>query len=279
MRSSELSIAVLLPDVLGTYSDAGNAAVLAARARWAGVPVEVLHVTADRTPPAGCDLYLLGGGEDAAQSFAVRWLSGHRRLVRTLAESATTLAVCAGLQVLGTAFTATDGTTVAGVGVLPLRTTPGRRRAVGRAVVSTDRPDGVGLVSGFENHRGVTELGPGLRPLGRVIVGTGNGVPQDGTRVRRRPRYDGVLTDRVLGTYLHGPVLALNPGLADLLLHRATGHTTASFGGCAPASVSGAVAAARSHYLRRVRWRRLRHRTGTESRHAGSPGWSRASRA
>ena len=36
---------------------------------------------------------------------------------------------------------------------------------------------------------------------------------------------DGALTDHIVATYLHGPVLARNPALADHLLERATGQT------------------------------------------------------
>jgi CobQ-like glutamine amidotransferase family enzyme len=35
---------------------------------------------------------------------------------------------------------------------------------------------------------------------------------------------EGAYDDRVLATYLHGPVLARNPALADLLLSRVLGH-------------------------------------------------------
>jgi hypothetical protein len=35
---------------------------------------------------------------------------------------------------------------------------------------------------------------------------------------------EGVLTPSAVGTYLHGPVLARNPALADLLLRRTTGQ-------------------------------------------------------
>jgi CobQ-like glutamine amidotransferase family enzyme len=34
-----------------------------------------------------------------------------------------------------------------------------------------------------------------------------------------------VLTERIVGTYLHGPVLARNPALADHILHKATGES------------------------------------------------------
>lgn len=209
---SAVRIAVLLPDALGTYSDHGNATVLAQRARWRGIPVEVCEVPAGAEPPAQCDIYLLGGGEDAAQVLAAEWLGRHRSLCRALSAGGTTLAVCAGLQILGEWTQDSRGRRVAGAGVLDLTTSTGRRRAVGEVVTECADP-GVGALTGFENHAGRTRLGPGLRPLGRVVRGVGNGVG-DG---------DGVLTDRIVGTYLHGPVLARNPALADAVLESVTG--------------------------------------------------------
>jgi hypothetical protein len=214
---STVSIGLLLPDVLGTYSDAGNATVLAQRLTWRGIPVEMISCDAGSTPPTGCDIYLLGGGEDAAQLFAADWLRRYPALLAALDRSAVTLAVCAGLQVLGRTMTGADGRDHRGVELLDLTTFPGRRRATGRIVTRCDI-EGVGLLCGFENHRGVTMLGPGLRPLGQVLNGTGN------RRRMGRSGADGVLTDRIVGTYLHGPVLARNPALADHLLTRATGH-------------------------------------------------------
>ena len=46
-----------------------------------------------------------------------------------------------------------------------------------------------------------------MKPLATVLTGVGNG---DGT--------EGAYHGRVVGTYLHGPVLVRNPSLADLLL-------------------------------------------------------------
>ena len=71
------------------------------------------------------------------------------------------------------------------------------------------------MLTGFENHLGRTVLGRGSSPLGRVLVGVGNG---DGT--------DGAVSvsGRVIGTYLHGPVLARNPALADWMLESALGE-------------------------------------------------------
>jgi CobQ-like glutamine amidotransferase family enzyme len=205
-------IAVLLPDVLGTYSDGGNATVLAQRLRWRGIPVEVRRVTSSDVPPVECDLYLVGGGEDGAQAFAADWLRRHPGLCGTLRERAPTLAVCAGLQALGRWVQDSAGHRHLGADVLDLTTVPGARRAVGEVVTRCAIP-GVGSLTGFENHRGVTTLGAGLRPLGRVVRGVGNGAGGQG---------DGVLTPTVVGTYLHGPVLARNPELADALLSQVT---------------------------------------------------------
>ena len=69
-------------------------------------------------------------------------------------------------------------------------------------------------LTGFENHGGRTALGADALPLAQVRVGVGNG-GGDGT--------EGALAGRIVGTYLHGPVLARNPALADLLLGWALG--------------------------------------------------------
>lgn len=216
-RESAVRIGALLPQVLSTYSDGGNVTVLAQRLRWRGIPVEVCEVSIGRVPPTGCDLYVLGGGEDAAQVFAAEWLRSHPRLLDAMRQTATTFAVCAGLQILGRWMEGVDGRRHPGADLLDLTTSPWRRRAVGEVITRCAIP-GVGLLTGFENHSGATTLGPGARPLGEVLRGIGNATPGRG---------DGVLTDRILGTYLHGPVLARNPALADAVLGMVTGHVLA----------------------------------------------------
>jgi hypothetical protein len=79
----------------------------------------------------------------------------------------------------------------------------------------------VPTITGFENHGGRTTLGAGVAPLATVTRGIGNG---DGSGT------EGAVTGRVLGTYLHGPVLARNPALADLLLSWALDIEPATLG-------------------------------------------------
>ncbi|WP_410564056.1 type 1 glutamine amidotransferase [Amycolatopsis sp. cmx-4-61] len=213
MADSTVHIGLLLPEVLGTYGDTGNAQVLSKRLHWRGLDAEVVPVGLGEPVPSTLDLYLLGGGEDGAQALAAAHLRKYPGLRRAVAGGAVVFGVCAGLQVLGTRFRGLDGVDHDGLGLLDLTTEPGEQRAVAELVATPSRLlDGQAL-TGFENHLGVSKLGADSEPLGRVVRGTGNG---DGT--------EGAVTDRVVGTYLHGPALARNPALADLLLTWTVGH-------------------------------------------------------
>lgn len=208
-----VTVALLFPDLLGTYGDSGNARVLAARLRWRGIDTDVLTVRSGEPVPESCEIYVVGGGEDLPQYQAARQLgagAGSGPLSRAVDRGAVVLAVCAGLQILGHRFTGPGGTPVEGVGLLDVVSEPGAGpRMVGEIVVDPDPDLRLPALSGYENHAGVTTLGPQAAPLGRTRVGSGNG---GGSGV------DGAVAGRVLGTYLHGPVLARNPALADLLL-------------------------------------------------------------
>jgi hypothetical protein len=211
MRDSAVRIVVLAHDLLSTYGDLGNGIVAATRLRWRGHEAELVVHDGGAPVPASGDLYLLGGGEDAPQALAFTELSATDGLTRALDGGAVLLGVCAGYQLLGHRFETTDGRHLPGFGLLDVETVPGGRtpRAVGEIAVEPDPALGLPTLTGFENHGGRTILAAGARPLGRVVAGVGN-TGQDGT--------EGAYHDRVVGTYLHGPVLVRNPALADLLL-------------------------------------------------------------
>ena len=76
-----VSIALLYPELLGTYGDGGNAAVLAQRLRWRNIPAEVVDVHAGEAIPGGCQIYVMGGGEDAPQALAAQELRSGSVLV------------------------------------------------------------------------------------------------------------------------------------------------------------------------------------------------------
>jgi lipid II isoglutaminyl synthase (glutamine-hydrolysing) len=211
-NGDRLSIALLYPTVLGLYGDRGNASVLAHRAKARGMDAEILIIDPGMAVPDQADIYLLGGGEDIAQTTGCELLRTDGGLARAHARDAVIFAVCAGMQILGTSFPA-DGRIVNGLDLLDIVSTPGTPRAVGELLteaIGIDLP----TMTGYENHGGRSQLGVGLKPLGRVVAGIGNGV-SDGT--------EGAVQGHTLATYMHGPALVRNPAMADLLLGWAIG--------------------------------------------------------
>ncbi|MFI8978261.1 type 1 glutamine amidotransferase [Nocardia asteroides] len=214
MSESTIRIGLVLPDVMGTYGDGGNALVLRQRLRMRGYDAEIVDITLTDPVPDSFDIYTLGGAEDSAQRLATRHLQKYPGLQQAAAKGAPVLAICAAIQVLGNWYETSAGEKVDGVGLFDVTTSPQATRAIGEV---TTTPVLAGLsapLTGFENHRGGTRLGPDAAPLAKVTRGVGNGVG-DGT--------EGVVQGSVIGTYLHGPALARNPELADFLIARALG--------------------------------------------------------
>jgi CobQ-like glutamine amidotransferase family enzyme len=196
-----LNVCVLYPELLGTYGDGGNGLVLAQRARRRGVEATLTLVGLRDEVPAA-DVYLLGGGEDGPQRLA-RDLLSDSSFVERVEDGAHVVAVCAGLQILGTTFCVEGDDKYAGLGLVDVVTARGEKRSVGELVVNV----GGQMLVGFENHGGRTSLAGGVQPLGTVVRGRAN----DGL-------VDGYRAPRIWATYAHGPVLAMNPWLADEIL-------------------------------------------------------------
>jgi hypothetical protein len=196
---------------MSTYGDQGNLLILAHRARARGLAVESVLVRSPERLPEQGDIYLLGGAEDGPQALAAQRLNADRGLHRAASAGAVVFAVCAGYQLLGRSFYA-KGQRHPGLELLDLHSDRGPTRAVGELAGPVDPRLALPTLTGFENHGGRTHLGPEAAPLARVTAGIGN----DGST-------EGAYRGRVLGTYAHGPALARNPALADLLLRWATG--------------------------------------------------------
>lgn len=215
-RGRSLSIAVVFPDLLGTYGDGGNGLVLARRATWRGIEAALVEAPSTRPLPEA-DIYCIGGGEDGPEVRAAELLLRDGAINRAVDREAVVLGVCAGYQLLGHSFPDSLDRPHPGLGLLDVTTRKGAgARAVGDVIATahSDAPRPAGLdrlpvLTGFENHGAVTTVGPGARPLAQVIKGVGNG-GGDGS--------EGAWSDRILGTYLHGPLLARNPAVADLLI-------------------------------------------------------------
>jgi CobQ-like glutamine amidotransferase family enzyme len=190
--------------------DTGNVLVLRRRLAWRGLAAEVVPVGVGDRLPGNVDILLAGGGQDATQGEIGADFAGRGPDLRAMADDGVVmLAICGAYQMLGHEFRTHDGHRIEGVGVLDVVTRGRPTRLIGNNTAETDD---AGLLVGYENHSGLTELGPGVRPLGRTVAGRGN---------NGRDRTEGAVRDNVIGTYLHGPVLAKIPRFADQLLRRA----------------------------------------------------------
>lgn len=201
-----VSIVSIYPTLLGTYGDGGNVMALRHRARLHDIDVEIVTVDPGQPLPATGDIYVLGGGEDSAQTAAANALRTDGSLKRAAESGAAVLAICAGYQLLGEYFPDATSAATPGVGILDIRTDRLPKRAVGE-LAATAKGALDQILTGYENHAGATQLGPDAQALGAVRAGIGNG---DGS--------EGAISGHIVGTYLHGPCLARNPQIADLLL-------------------------------------------------------------
>jgi len=213
-----IRICHLYPKLLSVAGDRGNLLALTKRCAWRGIQYHVAEAEVGDAPDfTKFDLILLHGGQDCEMRVAARDLAEKAGSLREAIGAGTVvLAVCAGYQLLGKYYAPNGEPPIAGIGALDVVTEGGSTRFMSHiAVACKFSQAGEHRLVGFENHSGRTYLGPGVRPLGRVIAGSGNN-GEDGT--------EGARYREVYATYLHGPVLPKNPWLTDHLISRALLH-------------------------------------------------------
>jgi CobQ-like glutamine amidotransferase family enzyme len=203
------AILQFFPERLDVNGDAQNALVLAQRARWAGIDVELVPIApGDRVPHESPAAVVVGSSVDS-ELVALRADLADFAVVLNdwVAAGVPLLAVGTGFELLshGIQFGTVDapGELLEGLGIFPGRAVPLAARATDDLVVDARE----GRLVGFENHaRGF--LAPAdAAAFGSVVRGTGNDSRSEGSRL-----------GSAIGTHLHGPVLAKNPVLADALL-------------------------------------------------------------
>ena len=219
MPEPTLRVCALYPELMNIYADRGNLLLLRRRCEWRGVGFELTASDlGEPLDPEQADLFYVGGGQDRDQRLCAFDLAEVKRegLHAAAERGAAMLAVCGGYQLLGHSYELGEET-LPGAGLVDLRTVRSDGpRLIGNVAIEVELPglERPRVLAGFENHGGRTRLGPGERPLGRVLRGHGN----DG-----RSGVEGVRRGNVIGTYLHGPLLPKNVWLADWLIARALG--------------------------------------------------------
>jgi lipid II isoglutaminyl synthase (glutamine-hydrolysing) len=207
-----LHLAHLYAAEMNVYGDRGNVIALRQRCAWRGLELHVTTVApGEHVDWAAFDLAFFGGGQDSGQALIADDLLERQGagLRAALEDGLTMLAICGGYQLLGHYFLTHAGERLPGLGVLDIHTIGGKQRMIGNIVVEAELAQATVRLVGFENHSGRTYHGPGVRRLGRVLVGHGdNG--EDG--------WGGAVYRNVFGCYLHGSLLPKNPQLTDHLI-------------------------------------------------------------
>ncbi len=232
--SKKLRIGYFYPDLLNLYGDDGNVQILVYRAKKRGFDAEVVPIsvetTLDETLMNSFNLIFAGGGPDSSQKgMYLDLLKNKGHFIKNFIEDGGVgLFICGSYQLLGNYYKSADGSRLEGLGVFNMHTEHfgnKKPRCIGNVVCEINQDTiseiefkstnlvGKTLV-GFENHGGRTYLEKGTKSFAKVITGNGNN-SEDST--------EGAIYKNSIGTYMHGPLLARNPHLADYLIAKGLG--------------------------------------------------------
>ncbi|MDO8486961.1 MAG: glutamine amidotransferase [Candidatus Curtissbacteria bacterium] len=247
----QLNICHLYPDLMDTYGDRGNIIAVVKRCQWRGIDVTVSNISVGdslSTSHFDFDFFFFGGGQDIQQEIVGKDLQKKAKdLKRAVEQESVILSICGGYQLLQNYFKTLDGKMIKGIGIFDAHTIGSTTRMIQnllikinptiqseiseaytslrgaeqRSNLKTEIKDSFAslrmtgeetILIGFENHSGKTFLGSNLKPLGKVIKGSGNN-GEDGT--------EGAVYKNAFGCYLHGSLLPKNPHFADYLISKA----------------------------------------------------------
>lgn len=210
MAQPDIRICHLYGNLLNTYGDNGNILMLQYVAQKRGLTVETeivsIHEPFDRSR---YDIVFFGGGQDFEQLIVSQDLPTKKdELTQYIEEDGVMLAICGGYQMLGHYYIGAKGEQIPGISALDHYTlSQDNHRFIGDIEIYNERFDET--YYGFENHNGMTFLGPEEAPLGVVKKGNGNNGDDQS---------EGAMYRNVFCSYFHGPILARNPKLAERLL-------------------------------------------------------------
>ncbi len=215
---AKLKLAHLYGNLLNTYGDNGNILMLNYVAKKMGIELTTEIVSIHEPfDPKRFDLVFFGGGQDFEQVIVSKDIQAKKAsLTEYIENGGVMLAICGGYQLLGHYYMGAHGEKIDGIGALDHYTlSQDNNRFIGDITIYNEEFDET--YEGFENHNGVTYLGKGERPLGKVVEGHGN---------NGEDQSEGAIYKNVFCSYFHGPILARNETLAKRLLQTALDNQT-----------------------------------------------------
>lgn len=204
----EIKLAHLYPDILNLSADKGN--ILALRSRCEGRNID-FSVTEyglnDEIDLQNTDILLLGGGcEKDKITVSDKLKEIKEKIAQYISDGGVILAVASSYPIIGKTFEA-EGGIHEGLGLVNIKTVYDKTRKIGNVVLESELLNHT--IVGFENHTDKTEYCDDVCCLGRIIHGTDS------------EKNEGILTENIIGTHLHGPILPKNPVLTDYIIRQA----------------------------------------------------------
>lgn len=215
---STLRIVRVLPELLNLNGSLGNADVLAVRASWFGFDVEQAVLGVGDTPSQQPDIVVWGAGTSSVLPRVLDAVAGwHAALTEWHQAGTAFVGIGLGGDVLGASVTGSGETQARpGIGLTGVVTTLGGTRLSGECVGVDYRGR---EVAGFINDH-ATRTVDHSTPL--VTLQHPDTAEWSGATGRLA---DGVVSDRLWVSTMSGPLLAMNPMIADdVLAHWASRH-------------------------------------------------------
>jgi CobQ-like glutamine amidotransferase family enzyme len=206
----------LFPEQLGLNGETGNLHCLVQRLKWAGIEAEIEVFEGGRPFPAQPAAVFIGSGTLAGALEALEALRPEASKLSELAKSGIPFfALGLGWEILGQSITLTDGKELNGIGVFPSRSIRTSKRASAECFGFDEFGN---LSTGYANHSSEIELLAGAKPLIDLKEGFGN----SSLKAAAKRSDEGLVLENLMAARLNGPLLPLNPHLADRFLEAVT---------------------------------------------------------
>ncbi len=242
--SSKLKVLHMYHDILDLYGDRGNMMTLRYRCRKRGIEFEWDTCTVgEEKNLREYNLIFMGGGADREQRIVAKDLARRKEAFEeAVSKGIQHLLICGAYQLFGDYYLDAEGQYVEGLGIGTFHTiSSGSKRCIGDILVEAILDGETVPIVGFENHSGQTI---GVKtPFAKVLKGQGNLVSVDNLsdyehiitlddadkRAFQKNEkgyhsgFEGYMSESIIGTYMHGPLLPKNPMLADYLIRKGIG--------------------------------------------------------
>lgn len=194
----------LFPRDLGASGDSGNVHTVAYRLRERGIDVSIKTFSGTEDLPESPDVVFMGNGPWAAAVRSLDVLRPHGKKLQEWARQGISFcAVGTGAEILSEKIVSPHGTPTLGLGVFPFTAHRDEARLVGYNTCES----ALGQIVGFSDVSSVWVRSETASFLGHGTIGP-----------KRMSRDDGVLMGASIATQIGGPLLALNPHIADWII-------------------------------------------------------------